>query len=282
MADKTQTNKTVLEKTQDGTIELKMTIPWAIIKKEWDIVVAEMVKNTDLPGFRKGKAPNKLVEGKLDKAKIRDEVIRRILPQAYIEAVKEHNLKPIMDPRIHIEGELLDEKDWQFHAITSEAPAVALNGYKEEIKKVTAKSKIVVPGKEQEQPKLDDIVKALLASAKIAIPKVLIEREVDRLLSQTLDEIKRLGMSLDQYLSSTGKTVEMLRAEYASKAEADLKLEFALQKVAESEKITVDDSEIEKTIENAKPEEKESLTANKYLLASIIRQQKTLDFLKNM
>jgi len=274
--------KAIIEKTQDGSIELKISIPWELVKKQWDIVVAEMVKNTNLAGFRKGKAPKKLVEEKLDNAKVREEVLRHLLPQAYIEAVKEHNLKPIMDPRIHIEGELVEGKDWQFHALTTEAPEVDLNGYKDEIKKVTAKSKIIIPGKEPEAPKFDDIVKALLTSVKIAIPHVLIDREVDRLLSQTLDEIKRLGMTLDQYLSSTGKTAEQLRAEYAQKADNDLRLEFALQKIAESEKITVDDSEIEKTIQNAKPEEKQSLSANKYLLASIIRQQKTLDFLKSL
>lgn len=274
--------KSTIEKTADGTIELKITIPWAIVKKEWDVVVAEMVKNSNLPGFRKGKAPKKLVENQLDTAKVREEVLRRMLPQAYVEAIKEHSLKPIMDPRIHIEGQLLEGKDWNFHAITAEAPQVELNGYKDEIKKVTAKSKIVIPGKEPEQPKFDDVVKALLISVKITIPQVLIDREVDRLLSQTLDEIKRLGMSLDQYLSSTGKSAETLRAEYAQKSKNDLKLEFVLQKVAESEKITVGEPEIEKTIENAKPEERESLSANKYLLASIIRQQKTLDFLKSL
>lgn len=89
-------------------------------------------------------------------------------------------------------------------------------------------------------------------------------------------------MSLDQYLSSSGKTAEALRSENATKAEADLKLDFILQKVAETEKITVDEAEIEKTITNAKAEEQQSLRANKYLLASIIRQQKTLDFLRSL
>ena len=235
-----------------------------------------------MPGFRKGKAPKKLLEEKLDKARVREEVLRKLLPKSYIEAVEEHKIKPIMDPRIHVEGELIEGKDWQFHAVTCEMPEVNLYGYKEEIKKITAKSKIVVPGKEPELPKFDDIVKALLESTKITIPRILIEREADRLLSQTLDEIKRLGMTLDQYLSSTGKTAETLRAEYAGKAQADIKLEFALQKVAETEKITVDEAEITKTIENARPEEKQGLESNRYLLASIIRQQKTLDYLKGL
>lgn len=274
--------KSTIERTPNGTIELKISIPWTVVKKEWDIVVTEMVKNSNLPGFRKGKAPKKLVENKLEKVRIREDVLRKLLPQVYLDAIKEHNLKPIMDPRIHIEGELLDGKDWQFHAVTAEAPEVNLNGYKDEIKKVTAKSKIVIPGKEPQQPKFDGIVKALLQSVKVTIPSVLIEKEADRLLSQTLDEIKRLGMSLDQYLSSTNRTAQNLRIEYAEKAQNDLKLEFTLQKVAESEKITVDEREIQKTIEGAKPEERQSLQSNRYLLASIIRQQKTLDFLKSL
>jgi FKBP-type peptidyl-prolyl cis-trans isomerase (trigger factor) len=278
----TDNKKTIIERSEDGTIELKIKVPWAVVKKQWDIVLEEMVKNADLPGFRKGKAPRKLVEERLDKGKIRDEVLRHILPPAYVEAVKEHNLRPIMDPRIHLEGELAEGQDWEFHAVTSEAPQITIDGYKDAVKKVTAKSKIVVPGKETEQPKFDEIIKALMDSSKATIPNILVEREVDRLLSQTLDEIKRLGMTLEQYLSSTGKTAEQLRNEYREKALSDLKLEFVLQKVSETEKISVEDAEIEKTIENAKPEEKESLRANKYLLASIIRQQKTLDFLKNL
>lgn len=274
--------KNNVERKDDGTIEIKMTLPWSIVKKEWEIVVEEMIKTADLPGFRKGKAPKKLVEEKLDKSRIKEEVIRKLLPEAYGEAVKENNIKPIIDPQIHIDGEIVEGKDWSLHAITCEAPEVNLGTYKAEVKKITAKSKIVVPGKANEEPKLNEIVDALIKSVEVKIPAILIQNEADRLLSQMLDEVKKLGMSLDQYLASTGKKAEDIRAEYARKAERDLKLEFILQKIAVTEKITVEDSELEKTIEKAKPEEKASLAQNKYLLASIIRQQKTLDFLKSL
>lgn len=274
--------KDTFEKRPDGTIEIKITFAWKDIKKEWDSVVADMAAGADLPGFRKGKAPKKLVEEKLDKARVKDEVLRKLLPTAYANAIKEHNLKPIIDPQIHIDGETAEGNDWTFHILTCEAPEVDLGTYKAEVKKITAKSKIVVPGKTPEEPKLDEIVEAVLKSAKVTIPAILIEKEADRLLSQMLDEVKKLGMTLDQYLSSTGKSAEDVRAEYARKAEGDLKLEFVLQKIAAVEKITVEEAEIQKTIDNAKPEEKESLSQNKYLLASILRQQKTLDFLKNL
>lgn len=270
------------EKKLDGTIEIKITLSWIDIKKEWDSVVAEMVATADLPGFRKGKAPKKLVEEKLDEAKIKDEALRKLLPQAYAQVIKEKNIKPIIDPQIHIDGDLAQGKDWTFHILTCEAPDIDLGTYKAEVKKITAKSKIEVPGKTKEEPKLDEIVNILLKNAKVTIPAILVQKEADRLLSQMLDEVKKLGMTLDQYLASTGKKAEDLRAEYSRKAEGDLKLEFVLQKIAETEKITVEEAEIQKAIDGAKPEEKESLTQNKYLLASILRQQKTLDFLKNL
>ena len=43
------------------------------------------------------------------------------------------------------------------------------------------------------------------------------------------------------------------------------------------------EKEIEEAIQAAKTEtEKENLSQNRYLLASIIRQQKTLDFIRNL
>lgn len=291
-----------LQRQTDGTISLTITIPSSEVKKTWDKALEEAVKNTTLAGFRKGKAPQKLVEEKIDKEKMREQVLRELLPKYYIQAVNEHQLRPIMNPKIHV-AKLEDpqtaseSKDWQFTTITCEAPQIQLNDYKKNVGGVTAKAKIIVPGKEpfgkvstpsstrgaQGEPKFDEITKALLEAVSITIPQILIETEVDRLLSQMLDEIKKLGLTLDQYLSSTGRTVETLREEYRKKAENDIKLEFTLQKIAEVEKITVEEKEIEEAIQKAKDEkEKQALTANKYLLASIIRQQKTLDFLKDL
>ena len=271
-----------LKKQPDGTIELTITIPEDLVKKTWEEVTEDFIKSASVPGFRKGKAPKKLLEGKLDKSKIKEEVLKRLLPTAYLEAVKKHNLRPIINPKIHI-GELKEGADWQFTVFTCETPGVELNSYKQAIQKVTVKGKIVIPGKEPKTANFEDIIKALLESINIVIPKVLKDLQVEKLLAQTLDEIKRLGLSLDQYLASTGKTPESLRDEYEKKAEDDIRLEFALQKIAEEEKIVVEEKEIEEAIQKAKDEnERKNLESNRYLLASILRQQKTLDFLKNL
>lgn len=273
-----------LTKHEDGTIKLTITLPVKDVKKTWDEAVSAMVKNATVSGFRKGKAPKKLVEEKLDKGKIKEEVLKKLLLEGYVSTVKEHSLRPIINPRIHLLS--VDEnleKDWQFEVLTCETPEVDLKNYKDNVQKITAKAKIVIPGKEPEQPKFEEIVKALIESVLIKIPKLLIDQEVERMLSQTLDDIKKLGLGLDQYLASTGKTPESLRKEYEEKARTDLTLEFTLQKIAEAEKITIDEKEIEEAIQKAKnDEERKNLETNRYLLASILRQQKTLDFLKNL
>lgn len=271
-----------IQRQEDQTITLTVTMPWAEVKKTRDAIVADYTTSAQVPGFRKGKAPKKLVEDKIDEEKVKEETLKKLLPQFYLQAINEHKINPVIAPRVHVE-KLEEGKDWQFIAVTCETPEIKLGKYKDNVKKITAKSKIIIPGKEQPEVSFDDIAKELLASVDIKIPAIITEQEVERLLSQTLDEVKRLGLTLDQYLSSTGRTAENLRKEYEQKAENDIKLEFVLQKIAQEEFITVEDKEVEEAIQQAKNEaERQNLQANKHLLASILKQQKTLDFLKNL
>ena len=271
-----------LKRQDDGTIDITVTIPWSLIEKTKEEIIEEHVKETTTPGFRKGKVPKKIVEQNLSQDHLREDILRKLLPLAYSEAVKEQKITPIISPRVHVQ-KLEDGKDWQFSAQTCEMPDINLGNYKDEVKKITAKTKIVVPGNKTPQVSFEEITKALLQTATFTIPKVILDQEVEKLLSQTLDEIKKLGLSLEQYLASTKRTTESLRQEYAKKAEGDVKLEFILSEIAKQENIQVEDKEIEEAIAAAKTEtEKQNLSQNRYLLASIIRQQKTLDFIRNL
>ncbi len=274
--------KSIIEKQPDGTIKITITLPEEKVKQAHEQVVIELSKQANVAGFRKGKAPKELVADKLNQDQVREDILKKLLPPAYMEAVQEHNVKPIMNPKMHIEA-IEEGKDWICSALTCELPEIKLGDYKKSVQKITAKSKIAVPGKEQPKPTMDEIVKAVLESTEVQIPGILVEQETDRLLSQLLTDIKRLGLSLEQYLGSTKRSPDDLRGEYAKRAEDDIKLEFLLQKIADAENITVDGKEVEEAIQKAQnPAEKQNLEANKYLLASILRQQKTLDFLLNL
>jgi FKBP-type peptidyl-prolyl cis-trans isomerase (trigger factor) len=275
-------NKTTIERQEDGTIKLTVTLLKEEIEKARQEALVEYAKSAKVAGFRQGKAPQSMVEGKIDKEKIREEILKKLLPNAYSQAVQTNNIKPIISPKIHIE-KIEDGHNWVFTALTCEIPEVDLGAYKQNVQKITAKSKIIIPGKEQKKPSNEEIIKAVLESTKTKIPAILIEQETDRLLSQLLNDIKKLGLNLDQYLASTNRTPDNLRQEYTKRAEEDMKLEFSLQKIAGTEKITIEPKEIDEAIQKAKDEtERASLENNRYMLATILRQQKTLDFLLNL
>jgi len=275
-------NMSKIDRQPDGTIKLTITIPLELVSKAREKAIIEISKQANVPGFRKGKAPEKLVEEKLNKEQIKEDVLKELIPSHYQQAVIEHQVRPVMNPKIHI-GKIDEDKDWVFEALTCEAPIVDAGDYKKSVKEATAKSKIIIPGKEQQKPSFEDIAKAILSTSTVKVPAILLEQETDRLLSQLLNDIKKLGLNLEQYLASTKRTAEDLRAEYSKRAEDDMKLEFVLQKIAELEKITVENKEIEEAIQKAKsPEEKQNLENNKYLLAAILRQQKTLDYLMGL
>lgn len=268
----------------DGTLEITIIIPWSEAKKAQDQIENDLLKHVKIAGFRPGQAPKNVAKAKLNPETIKEEVLKKVVGKSYNDALTKHNLNPIITPHVHIEV-FTEGTDIVFTAETCEEPEIELMNYQEEIKKVTAKNKILVPGKDPKPQgeSIDEILNVALKVAKITIPGILIENESSRLLTQLLEELKKLGLTLDQYLTSRNLEPEKLKEEYKAKAEQDLKLEFFLRKVADAEKITVEKEDIEKalaTIEN--PTEREEIMKNPYLVASIIRQQKTVSFLSEL
>ena len=93
-----------------------------------------------------------------------------------------------------------------------------------------------------------------------------------------MDQTKKLGLTVEQYLSSTGKTADSVRAEYKTLASKNLTLEFALEAISEKEQVVATDEEVTKIIQGAKTEEeRKNMEAQRYYLTSLIRRQKTLD-----
>ena len=56
--------ESAIEKQEDGTIVLNITISSSEVKKTTEEVIEEISKTVNVAGFRKGKAPKKIVESK--------------------------------------------------------------------------------------------------------------------------------------------------------------------------------------------------------------------------
>ena len=282
-----------LKRLPDNAFELTITVPLEKIKTAYEKVVEGIVKETEIDGFRKGKAPKDLVEKRLDKNKTYGIALEELLPEAYGGAVKEQNLSPIIEPRIEIVS-MEEEKDWQIRAVSCEKPEIKLGDYKNKIAEITAKDKIWVPGKEKKEEKQDDseqsknkklgvIIETLLKTCSVGLAEILVEREANHELARLLEEIKKLGLTLEQYLASTGKTAEELKKDYGDKAKGNLALEFILEAVADDLSVTVSDSDIEAEFSRASDEKtKENLKNNRYVLSMFLRRRKTLDKLQTL
>ncbi len=274
------------------TFEVLVSIPWEEIKKAREKAVEKASAEMEIKGFRKGKAPESLVVQTLGQERLLEMTLQEILPGYFQKAVSQLGLRPLVTPKIQIVSAKENEL-WQVKFTSCEEPEVDLDHYQEEIRKIKAVEKIWVPGKEGEkegkkekedrQEKLNKIIDWLLKNIKVEICDLLLEEEVTRKLSDLLEQIQKLGITVDQYLASSGKTVEQIREEYRRSSQESLSLEFILGKIADSEKIEVSPAEIEKMIASGQSEEeKKALESQKYLLATLIRRQKTLDFLASL
>lgn len=278
---------TALTHLSGSAFEVTLTVPWADVKKIYDQVFDELAAEIEVEGFRKGKAPKEVVQSKVDKSKIYGEVVNRILPESYSKALAEHGLKPIIAPKVQIvSGE--EEKDWQFIAKAAEKPSVNLDSYQDVVKAINTKGKIWIPGqdttdkpdeKQQEErsKRISEIIDKLLEVCKVELAELLLESEVNRLMTQLIDDVRQAGLTFEQYLASKGETADSIRQKYRQQAENALKLEFILDAVADDLKVEVSQTEIDAIVnKETDVAKKQALQEQSYLLASILRRENTI------
>ncbi len=92
-------------------------------------------------------------------------------------------------------------------------------------------------------------VDAAVELSEVEYPPVLVEREIDRLLSDEARNFTEGITGLENYLRSLNKTIDDHREELRPMANRRVVRSLVLGKIAEAEKIEVDDSEIEAEIE---------------------------------
>lgn len=275
---------TALSRSTGNTVELTITIPWTLVQTSFNKIFDHLLGEVEVAGFRKGKAPRNLAEKQIDRSKVYEEVIRELVPQVYADALKEHNLKPIIAPKVEL-VHAEENKDWQIKITTCEKPEMKLGNYKEAVHAAQEgkTNKIWVPGqdkskdKKEEELTVGEVLDALLKVIDVELSPIMIEQEVNRMLSNLINETQKLGLTIDQYVAAQGKSIELLKKEYAEDARKSLGLEFALEEIAEQEKVTVDDKEIEEVIKNAKtPQEQKVMSERRYYITSLLRRQKTI------
>ena len=278
--------KVSVQKLPRSTVKLTITVGVEEIKASTDKVLAKLVKDAEISGFRKGHAPESLVKEKIDPGKLKSQVISDVINTYYPQAIKDQNIVPIISPRIELESDDLD-RDLVFTAETATRPQIVVGDYKKAVdeayskKQLATKDSKIVEGEHNHihmQP--NDIVDAILSVTTVEIPNMIIEEEVSRMLSRLVQQLQPLNLQMDAYLRSINKTAETLKAEYADMAQKNVAGEMALMELVTREAIEVTDKEIEETVNAAGDANlKDRYTENpleKAYIKSIISKNKLL------
>ncbi|MBE6092869.1 MAG: trigger factor, partial [Selenomonas ruminantium] len=91
--------------------------------------VKRLSNRVNIPGFRKGKAPRKIIERNVGMDAIMQEAFDIVGPKAFADALEEQKIEPVSRPQIDIET-LEDGKDLVFKATVTPRPEVKLGEYK--------------------------------------------------------------------------------------------------------------------------------------------------------
>ncbi len=120
---------TTFEKIASNKVKLDFTVPAEDFDKAMTKAFLKMRGRINIPGFRKGKAPRKVVEMQYGEGIFYDEAIDSIFPELYREAINEHGFTPVDRPELNI-SEIGSGKDCVFSIEVFVRPDVDLGDYK--------------------------------------------------------------------------------------------------------------------------------------------------------
>jgi trigger factor len=91
--------KSKIKKLEGTERHLEISLPPERVNKVLDETLEDIREKAQIPGYRQGKAPISLIRKSYEKDAI-DEVKKRLIPEAYQQALNEHNIAPVSYPEI--------------------------------------------------------------------------------------------------------------------------------------------------------------------------------------
>ena len=117
--------KSTVEKLSPTRVRINVEVPFTELEPDIDKAFKQLATQIRLPGFRPGKAPRKLLEARVGRASVLEQVVNEALPARYSEAVTAESLQPIGQPEIEI-TKLEDNEELVFTAEVDVRPEIDL------------------------------------------------------------------------------------------------------------------------------------------------------------
>ncbi|PTF58959.1 trigger factor [Staphylococcus chromogenes] len=117
------------EKKEGNEGLLQVTVPAEEVDKALDQAFKKVVKQINVPGFRKGKVPRPIFEQRFGVEALYQDAVDILLPKAYSNAVEEAGINPVDQPEIEV-TQIEKGKEFKFDATVTVEPEVELGDYK--------------------------------------------------------------------------------------------------------------------------------------------------------
>ncbi|WP_302815782.1 trigger factor [Selenomonas flueggei] len=121
--------KVTAEHGENREVTLTIEVEQEKLENATDGAAKRIAGRVNIPGFRKGKAPRKIVENFVGKEAILQEAFEAVAQKAFDEALKEQDMEPVTRPEIDIVT-LEEGRNVVFTAKFTQRPEVTLGEYK--------------------------------------------------------------------------------------------------------------------------------------------------------
>ena len=94
--------KSTVEQLSPTRVRINVEVPFAELQPDFDRAYKQLAQQVRLPGFRPGKAPAKLLEARIGRGAVLEQVVNDALPSRYSQAVTTSEVRPLGEPEIEI------------------------------------------------------------------------------------------------------------------------------------------------------------------------------------
>ena len=146
--------KSAVENLTPTRVKLTVEVPAADLKPRLDAAYKSIGANVQIPGFRKGKVPARIIDQRFGRGAVVQEAINEALPEYYMQAVQEQELRPLGQPEVNLTSlPMEDGQDFVFEAEVDVVPAFELPDFSDIEVTVDAAQ----AGEEDVQTRLDNL-----------------------------------------------------------------------------------------------------------------------------
>ena len=120
--------KSDVETLSPTRVKLTVEVPFDELKPSLDAAYGRIAKQVNVPGFRKGKVPARIIEQRFGRGAVLEEAVNDALPKAYDEALRSNSIIPVGRPEIDV-TELQDGESLTFTAEVDVRPEFEVPDY---------------------------------------------------------------------------------------------------------------------------------------------------------